>query len=94
MLPKRIFSSSKAILMITSVNKNTGRFIFIGAVVADRGTFCYYKSGQRLLQVGAAIQIGADLLHIRAIVTNWCTTISTCIFEETITATKRDEQLK
>ena len=55
MLPKRIFSSSKAILMITSVNKNTGRFVFIGAVVADRGTFCYYKSGQRLLQVGAAI---------------------------------------
>ena len=46
----------------------------IGAasVITNRGSFCYYKSGQLLLQIGAAflLQIGAELLQIGAAITN------------------------
>ena len=47
-------------------------------VITSEGSFCYYKSGQRLLQMGAPIKIGAhllqigtDLWQIRTAITNW-----------------------
>ena len=55
-LPKRIFSPSKAIAMTISYNIGTDLFS-IGAVVADRGSFCYYKLGQQPLQFGTVFVI-------------------------------------
>ena len=71
-LPKGTFSSSYLLGYFNDQFKLTeiGEDIFlIGAVVADRGIFCYYKSGQHLLQMWIAfcykstqhlLQIGAQ----------------------------------